>query len=130
MHSDDSEEVSTVSLPLFSSTHSLVGIFLICIFLLSGCLVSETTYYGIDVELLSEDEIAALPHPIINITCLDFTDYPTLYQAITFLIDPSTNETNVLLETPSEEWNRIQSVITDDYFTYSLFYFSIGYVIS
>ena len=130
MHSEDGEEVYTLSLPLFSYTHSLVGVFLICIFLLSGCLVSETAYYGIDVELLSEDEIAALPHPFMNITHLDFTDYPTLYQAITFLIDPSTNETSVLLETPSEEWNRIQSVITDDYFTYSQFYFSIGYVIS
>ncbi|MFX1506345.1 MAG: hypothetical protein ACFFDC_09545 [Promethearchaeota archaeon] len=130
MHSEDVEEDNTVSLPLFISTHSLVGVSLICIFLLSGCIVNETTYYGIDVELLSDDEITALPHPIINITYLDFTDYPTLYQAITFLIDPSTNKNSVLLETPSEEWNRIQSLIEGSYFTYSHSYFSIGYVIS
>lgn len=119
-----------MSLPLFSYPHSLVGVLLVCIFLLSGCLVSETTYYGIDVELLSEDDIAALPHPFMNITHLDFTDYPTLYQAITFLMDPSTNETSVLLETPNEEWNRIQSLIEGSYFTYSHSYFSISYVIS
>ncbi|MFX0205563.1 MAG: hypothetical protein ACFFDT_06215 [Candidatus Hodarchaeota archaeon] len=125
MHSKDGEEDKSVSSP-----HSLVGVFLICLFLLSGCLVSETVYYGIDVELLSEDEIAALLHPFLNITHLNFTEYPTLYQAITFLIDPSTNESSVLLDTPQEEWNRIQSLIEDSYFTYFHFYFSIGYVIS
>jgi hypothetical protein len=130
MPSEDGEEVYTVSLSLFSSPYSLVGVLLIGIFLLSGCLISETTYYGIDVDLLSEDEIAALSPPLMNLTHLDFTDYPTLYKAITFLIDPSTNETGVLLETPNEEWNDIQSLIGGSYFTYSQFYFSIGYVIS
>lgn len=128
MHSEDGEEINSV--PLFSSIHSLVGVLLICIFLLSGCFEGGTVYYGIDVELLSEDEVMDLPHPFMNITHLDFTDYPTLYQVITFLIDPLSNQSSVLLETPSEEWTRIQSLIEDSYFTYSHFYFSIGYVIS
>ena len=130
MPSEDGKEDNFVSLPLFSSTHSLVGVFLIGIFLLSGCFVGETVYYGIDIELLSEDEVAALLPPFLNITHLDFTAYPTLYQAITFLIDPTTHESSVLLETPQEEWNRIQSLIEDNYFIYSQFYFSIGYVVS
>ncbi len=87
-------------------------------------------YYGIDVELLSDDEVTDITHPFVNITHLDFSEYPTLYQAITFLIDPSTNESSVLLETPKEEWSRIQSSISGSFFTYSRFYFSIGYALS
>lgn len=129
MPSDDGEDVNSVSQPMFPCPSSLVGVFLIFLFLLSGCLEGESVYYGIDVEFLSEDEIAAITHPYMNITHIDFSDYPTLYQAITFLIDPSANQSHMLLETPQEEWNRIHSDIGDS-FTYYRYYFWIGYVIS
>ena len=106
-----------------------VGGCLLAIFLLSGCLEGETVYYGIDVELLSEDKITDLTYPSTNITHLDFNDYPTLYHAITFLLT-SSNQSSVLLETPKEEWGRIQSVVGGSYYTYNRFYFSIAYVIS
>lgn len=99
-------------------------------FLLSGCLDGSNVYYGINVELLSEDEIADITHPFVNITHLDFSVYPTLYQAITFLIDPSTDQSSVLLETPKDEWGRIQSNIGGSFFTYYRYYFLIGFVIS
>lgn len=113
-----------------SRYHYLVGILLINLFLLSGCVDGLSEYYGIDVELLSDDQVADITHPFVNITHLDFSDYPTLYQAITFLVDPSTNESSVLLETPKEEWNRIQSAISGSFFTYSRYNFSIGYALS
>lgn len=113
-----------------SRYHYLGGVLLFCLFLLSGCLDGLSEYYGIDVELLSDDDIADITHPFVNITHLDSSDYPTLYQAITFLIDPSTNESSILLETPQDEWTRIQSAISGSFFTYSCYYFSIGYAIS
>lgn len=113
-----------------SHYHYLVGVLLCCLFLLSGCTNITSEYYGIHVDLLSDDEVANITHPFVNITHLDFNNLPTLYQAIKFLIDPSTNKSNVMLETPKEEWNRIQSAINGSYFTYFRYYFSIGYAIS
>ena len=130
MQCDDDDEVNSVPQLKFSCNHYLVGFLLICMFLLSGCLDGSNVYYGIDVELLSEDEISDITYPFTNITHLDFSVYPTLYQAITFLIDPLTDQSSLLLETPKDEWNRIQSNIGGSYFTYYRYYFSIGYMIS
>jgi hypothetical protein len=100
--------------------------------LCSGCL--EEQYYGIDVDLLSEEDLVDPYSPyynqsFVNITHWDFSVYPTFYQAITFLIDPSTEETSVLLETSKEEFYRLDSDI-GDFFTYSHYYFTIAYMLS
>ncbi|MHA2246606.1 MAG: hypothetical protein ACXADY_16810 [Candidatus Hodarchaeales archaeon] len=130
MQSENGEVIDSIPPSKFSYNHYLVGFFLICMFLLSGCIDVSNVYYGIDVELLSDDEIADITSPFMNITHLDFSVYPTLYQIITFLIDPSTDQSSQHLEIPKDEWNRIQSIIGGSYFTYYHFYFSIGYMIS
>ncbi|MHA2246338.1 MAG: hypothetical protein ACXADY_15345 [Candidatus Hodarchaeales archaeon] len=113
-----------------SRDFSLVCVLLFVLFLLSGCIAVPNGYYGIDVELLSDDGLGDITYLPMNITHLDFSVYPTLYQIITFLIDPSTNQSSWHLEIPKDEWDRIQSAIGGDFFTYYRYYFSIAYMIS
>ena len=114
----------------FYRTSFLLGGLLVCLIMCSGCF--EQQYYGIGVELLSEEDLADYPYynqSFVDITHWDFSMYPTLSQAISLLIDPLTNKTSVLLETSKEEWDRIRSDI-GSYFTYPHYYFTIAYALS
>ena len=114
----------------FPANLRFVGVCLICIFLLSGCSFKPDpgSYCGIEVQLLSQSDLE-ITQPYRNITHMDFSAYPTLYQAITFLLDPSTTEDIISFETSCEEFDRINSDI-GDYFTYSGYYFAIFYIVS
>ncbi|MFX1514769.1 MAG: hypothetical protein ACFFC6_00525 [Promethearchaeota archaeon] len=113
-----------------SANLKFVGGCLICLFLVSGCVYAPGpgNYCGIEVHLLSHPD-SDITQPYRNITHLDFSAYPTLYHAITVLLDPSTSDPTVSFETSCEEFDRIHSDI-GDYFTYSGFFFAIFYIVS
>ena len=112
-----------------------VIVLLLGLFILTGCI----DWHGpeeihLDLLLVSEENVE---NPILNITNVNFTRYPTLKQAIDSLITSSENATSIIIEISSEERNRIVFELlkpSEDlyytYISYYQYYFNIGFLVN
>ena len=106
-------------------TFKLISVFFLLsgLFILSGCIDwhgPEQIY--LDLRLVTE---VKGDHPVLNITNVNFTRYPTLKQAIDSLITSSDNATSISFEISSDERKKIVFELLNP--SEDLYYFYISY---